>query len=62
MLYDISNLTSITSRKFRLRENNIIYSQFYDSVKEIFNVLNRYLFDNNDLEKLVLDSQIRYEI
>ena len=60
MLYDASSLTSVTPRKSRLREGGIIYSQFYGSVKEISDALNRYPFDNDGLEELALDPQIRH--
>lgn len=59
MLYDASSLTSVTPKRSKLREGGIIYSQFYGSVKEISDASKRMPFDNDGLEELALDPQIR---
>ena len=59
MLYDASSLTSVTPKQSKLREGGIIYSQFYGSIKEISDAMKRYPFDNDGLEELALDPQIR---
>lgn len=59
MLYDAASLTSVTPKKSKLREGGLIYSQFYASVKEISDAMKRIPFDNDGLEELALDPQIR---
>jgi hypothetical protein len=59
MLYDASSLTSVTPKASKLREGGIIYSQFYGSVKEVADATKCKPFDNDGLEELALDPQIR---
>jgi hypothetical protein len=59
MLYDACSLTSITPKRSKLREGGLIYSQFYGSVKEISDASKCFPFDNDGLEELALDPQIR---
>ena len=59
MLYDAASLTSLTPKRSKLRAGGLIYSQFYGSVKEISDATKRYPFDNDGLEELALDPQIR---
>jgi hypothetical protein len=59
MLYDACSLTSVILRQSKLREGGIIYTQFYALVKEISDANKRMPFDNDGLEELVLDPQIR---
>lgn len=59
MLYEACNLTSVTSKQSKLREGGIIYSQFYNSVKEVSDATKCIPFENDGLEELALDPQIR---
>ena len=59
MLCEASSLTSVMPKWFKLQEGGIIYIQFYDSVKEVSDATKYMLFDNDELEELALDSQIR---
>jgi hypothetical protein len=59
MLHDACSLTSVTPKQSRLREGGLIYSQFYGSVKELSDALKCIPFDNDGLEELALDPQIR---
>jgi hypothetical protein len=58
MLYDTGSLTSVTLKKSRHREGGLIYSQFYNSVKEIYDVNKCFPFANNAMEELALDPHI----
>lgn len=59
MLYEASSLTSLTPKKSKLREGGLIYSQFYGSVKEISDAAKCKPFENDGLEEMALDPQIR---
>ena len=59
MLYEASSLTSVTPKPSKLRQGGMIYTQFYGSVKEISDATKCKPFDNDGLEELALDPQIR---
>jgi hypothetical protein len=59
MLYEACSLTSETPKRSKLREAGLLYSQFYASVKELFDASKCKPFDNDGLEELALDPQIR---
>jgi hypothetical protein len=59
MLYEASSLTSLTPKQSKLRKGGLIYSQFYGSVKEISDASKCFPFDNDGLEEMALDPQIR---
>ena len=59
MLREASSLTSVTPKRSKLREGGIIYTQFYGSVKEVSDATKCMPFDNDGLEELALDPQIR---
>ena len=59
MLYEASSLTSVTPKRSKLREGGLVYSQFYGSTKEISDATKCYPFENDGLEELALDPQIR---
>lgn len=59
MLYDASSLTSVTPKLSQLRKGGLIYSQFYGSVKEITDAAKCMPFDNDGIEDMALDPQIR---
>ena len=59
MLYDATTLTSVTPKRSKQREGGLIYSQLYNSVKEIADATTRFPFDNDGLEEMTLDPDIR---
>lgn len=59
MLWEAGCLTSVTPKKSRLRAGGLIYSQFYGSVKELYDTMKVYVFDNPGLEELALNPGIR---
>ena len=59
MLHDAASLTSIIPKQSRLRRGGLIYIQIYGLVKEILNATKCMPFNNDNLEELALDSQIR---
>ena len=59
MLYEASSLTSVTPKRSRQREGGLIYSQFYASVKELSDATKCFPFNNDGLEEMALDPQIR---
>ena len=59
MLRDACNLTSLTPKRSKLREGGLLYSQFYGSVKEVTDAAKSYPFQNDGLEEMALDPQIR---
>lgn len=59
MLYEASSLTSVTPKRSKLREGGLMYSQFYGSTKEISDATKCYPFENDGLEEMALDPQIR---
>jgi hypothetical protein len=58
MLHNAYSLMSVTLKKSRLRVGGLIYSQFYESIKELFNVMKCFPFMNDGLEELALDPLI----
>ena len=59
MLHDTGSLTSVTYKKSKHREGGLIYSQFYNSVKEIYDANKCFPFANDAMEELALDPHIR---
>ena len=59
MLRDAAGLTSLTPKRSWLRAGGLIYSQCYASVKEIIDAAKSFPFQNDGLEELALDPQIR---
>jgi len=59
MLGDAVTLTSVTPKRSKHRAGGLIYSQFYGSVKELSDAEKCMPFDNDGLEELALDPQIR---
>lgn len=59
MLHDTGSLTSVTQKKSKHREGGLIYSQFYNSVKEIYDANKCFPFANDAMEELALDPHIR---
>lgn len=59
MLYDASSLTSVTLKESKQRKGGLIYSQFYGSVKEMVDASKCKPFDNDALEEMALDPQLR---
>ena len=59
MLYEASSLTSVTPKQSTLRKGGLVYSQFYGSVKEVSDAAKCRPFDNNALEEMALDPQLR---
>jgi hypothetical protein len=58
MLHDTVSFTSVTSKKSKHREGGLIYSQFYNSVKEIYDANKCFPFANDAMEELALDPHI----
>lgn len=56
---DTGSLTSVTPKKSKHREGGLIYSQFYNSVKEIYDANKCFPFANDAMEELALDPNIR---
>ena len=56
-LRDTGSLTIETRTGSYLRKNGLLYSQFYNSVKEVFAAGNQYPFSNPLLEALALDHE-----
>ena len=59
MLYDASSLTSVTLKESKQRKGGLIYSHFYGSVKEMVDASKCKPFDNDALEEMALDPQLR---
>lgn len=59
MLYEASCLNSVTPKRSKLREGGLIYSQFYCSINELSDAAKCKPFENDGLEELALDPQIR---
>jgi hypothetical protein len=59
MLRDACCLTSVTPKKSKHRDGGLIYSQFYASVKEVIDAAKCKPFENDGLEELSLDPEIR---
>ena len=55
MLRDASSLTSVTPKLSQLRRGGLIYSQFYNSVKEITDASKCKPFENDGMEDMALD-------
>jgi len=58
MLRDSAGMTVLTAKKSKSRAAGLIYSQFYNSVKEINDAAKSRPFDNSALESLALDPHI----
>jgi hypothetical protein len=58
MLRDTCSLTSLTPKRSRLREGGLIYSQFYNSVKEMTDAAKSFPFQNEGLEENQLNASI----
>jgi hypothetical protein len=59
LLYDACSLTSLAPRRSKQCGGGLIYSQYYNSVKEVSDIHQRYPFDHDGMEELALDPQIR---
>ena len=59
MLYDAGSLTSVSPKRSKHRQGGLIYSQFYASVKELYDATKCFPFTNDAMEELALDPQIR---
>jgi len=59
MLREASCLTNMTPKESKYRHGGLIYSQFYGSVKEVTDAAKCKPFENDGLEELALDPQIR---
>ena len=59
MLYDAGSLTSVAPKKSKHRQGGLVYSQFYSSVKELYDATKCFPFANDAMEELALDPQIR---
>jgi hypothetical protein len=59
MLYDTSNLTSVSPKRSKQHQGGLIYSQFYSSTKEMYDANKTYPFQNDAMEELALDPSIR---
>lgn len=59
MLRDASTMTSLTPRRHILRRGRIVHSQFYASVKEVWDAMQQAPFEHDGPEELSLDPQIR---
>jgi hypothetical protein len=58
MLRDSAALTILTAKKSKARASGLIYSQFYNSIKEMTDAAQSHPFDNSGLESLALDRDI----
>jgi hypothetical protein len=59
MLYNASGLTSVTPKQSMFRQGGLIYSQFYNSIKEVYDAARYFPFGKDALQELALDLQIR---
>jgi len=59
MLYEAGSLTSVAPKRSIHRQGGLIYSQFYSSVKELYDATKCFPFTNDAMEELALDPQIR---
>ena len=59
MLYDAGSLTSVSPKRSKHRQGGLIYSQFYSSVKEIYDASKCFPFANEAMEELALDPEIQ---
>jgi hypothetical protein len=59
MLRDACSLTSLYPKRSLLRKDGLVYSQYYNSVKEVTDAAKTRLFQNDGLEEMALDPQIR---
>jgi hypothetical protein len=59
MLYDAASLTSLAPHRSKQYEGGLIYSQYYNSIKEISDAQQLHPFEHDGLEELALDPQIR---
>jgi hypothetical protein len=59
MLDDAAGVTSVPPKRSRLYQGGIRYIQLYSSAKEIFDASKQIPFENDGLEEMALDPQIR---
>jgi hypothetical protein len=59
MLGDTGGLTSLVPHRSKQYKGGLIYSQYYNSVKEISDAQQLHPFEHDGLEELALDPQIR---
>ncbi|KIW19427.1 hypothetical protein PV08_03722 [Exophiala spinifera] len=59
MLHEVATMTSVPPKHTRLYGGGIRYLQLYGSVKEVWDAAKCKPFDNDGLEEMALDSQIR---
>jgi hypothetical protein len=59
MVRDTGSLTSLTPKTSKHRQGGLIYSQHYNSVKEIYDAQKCFPFANDAMEELALDPHIR---
>ncbi|KAF2092374.1 hypothetical protein NA57DRAFT_50343 [Rhizodiscina lignyota] len=58
MLRDACSLTSVPPARSKLRQGGLVYSQFYASVKEVWDAAKQMPFANSDLEDLAIDPAV----
>ena len=59
MLYEATTVTSVPPKHSRLYRGGVRYIQLYGSVKEVWDAAKSKPFDNDGLEEMALDPQIR---
>jgi hypothetical protein len=59
MLHDAATVTSVPPKNSRLYGGGVRYLQLYGSVKEVWDAAKSKPFDNDGLEEMALDAQIR---
>lgn len=55
MLYEADSLISVAPKNSKHRQGGLIYSQFYSSIKELYDATKCFLFSNDAMEELALD-------
>jgi hypothetical protein len=58
MLRDSASMTVLTAKKSKARRSNLIYSQYYPSLKEFTDAAQSHPFDNSAIESLGVDRHI----
>lgn len=59
MLEDTGSLTSVTPKTSKHRQGGLVYTQVYNSVKEVYDANKCFLFANDAMEELALDPHLR---
>lgn len=59
LLQDVVGITILTPRQSPSRQQGLLYSQFYNSTKEITNTVKKFLFQDRALESLALNLNIQ---